>query len=188
MSKKRLLKKAGEDFMKKRYQESLDGFLAVLREDPDNKEAKLGAILCDLLSEDEEEAIALYDYYIVLKEEGAKEPEEEIMQIIHSLDEEQEEFGQIIQKDIPLLQEGISYDDFKKIVDERGSFKRAFEDIMFSTKVVITQKSDFFDFIDNLIKSGYTDMVYSYLEDASKLYPADEKIQEFIERLHSEKA
>jgi len=53
---------------------------------------------------------------------------------------------------------------------------------------VITQKNDFFDFIDNLIKSGFIDMVYSYLEDASKLYPADKRLQEFVERLHSGKA
>ncbi len=188
MRKKRVLKKAGEDFMKKRYQKSLDGFLAVLREDPQNKEAKLGAILCDLLSEDEEEAIALYDYYIVLKEEGVKEPEEEIMQIIRSLDEEQEEFERVVQQEMPILQEGISYEDFKKVIEERGGFKQAFEDVMFSTKVVITQKNDFFDFIDNLIKSGFIDMVYSYLEDASKLYPADKRLQEFVERLHSGKA
>ncbi len=188
MDKKRLLEKASDNFLKKRYQDSLDAFLAVLREDPENKEAKLGAIICDLLSEDEEEATALFDYYLVLKEEGAQEPEEEILQIIESLDKEQEQLGEILEPESPLLNEGISYADFKVFVRQRGGFKRAFEDIMYSTKVIITQKKDFFDFLDNLIKHGFTDMVYSYLEDASKLYPTDKRIQEFINRLNSEKA
>ena len=175
--------------MKREYQEALDIFLSVLRQEPQNEEALMGTMLCDLLEEDEEEAIALYDFYLVLKEEGEKEPERRVMEMVRQLDEADENMMRLEEelRIQPLLNEGISYEDFKAIVAGRGSFKRAFEDIMFSTKVVITKKSDFFDFIENLIEHGFTEMVYSYLEDASKLYPTDKKLQYFFDRL-SDKA
>ena len=189
MDRQELLQKAGEHFMKHEYQEALDIFLHVLRHEPENKEALMGAMLCDLLEEDEEEAIALYDFYLVLKEEGEKEPEERVMDMVRQLDEADESIMKLEEemRIQPLLNEGISYEDFKEIVQSRGSFKRAFEDIMFSTKVIITKKSDFFDFLENLIEHGFTEMVYSYLEDATKLYPADKKLQYFFDRL-SDKA
>ncbi len=187
MDKERLLKSAGEHFMKREFQEALDLFLQVLRDDPYNQEAKLGAMLCDLLQEDEEEAVALYDFYLVLKEEGEKEPEQKVMDMIRQMDEMDESMLKL-QEELtiqPYLSEGISYEEFKEIIKKRGSFKRAFEDIMFSTKVIITKKSDFFDFLENLIENGFTDIVYSYIEDATKLYPTDKRLQYFLDRLSS---
>ncbi|MRI58744.1 MAG: hypothetical protein C6H99_04450 [Epsilonproteobacteria bacterium] len=189
MDKQALLRKAGEHFMKREYQEALDIFLHILRQEPQNKEALMGAMLCDLLEEDEEEAVALYDFYLVLKEEGEKDPEAKVMEMVRQMDEADENMMRLEEelRIQPLLSEGISYEDFKEIVTSRGSFKRAFEDIMFSTKVIITKKSDFFDFIENLIEHGFIDMVYSYLEDATKLYPTDKRLQYFFDRL-SDKA
>ena len=184
-----LLKKASEHFMKREYQEALDTYLLVLQHNPTQKEALLGTMLCDMLQEDEEEAVALFEYYIVLKEEKTQNPEDVIIAMIKELDRDQEEIAKLfdMEKENILGIEGISYSDFMKIVHDRGSFREAFEDIMFSTKVIITKKSDFFDFLDRLIKNGFTDMVYSYLEDASKLYPTDKKLQEFVEKLENEK-
>ena len=48
--------------------------------------------------------------------------------------------------------DAIKYEDFKKLIESRGSFRIAFEDIMFSTKVAIENKEDFFDFVDKLIE------------------------------------
>ena len=188
MDKEKLLQAAFESFMQKDFHSASSYFEKMLRIDPNDKRAQLGVILCDLAKEDEEEASALFDFYIILKEEKEREPEERVIQMVQSLDNAQESLNDLLGGNENIfLQEGISYKDFKTIVDQRGGFKRAFEDIMYSTKVIITQKSDFFDFIENLIEHGFTDMVYSYLEDASKLYPADEKLQEFVEKLHSEK-
>ena len=188
MDKEKLLQVAFESFMQKDFSLALSYFKKILQMDPDDKRAKLGVILCDFAQEDEEEALALFDLYIILKEEKEKEPEERVMQMVYTLDSAQNSLHELLgNNENLLLQEGISYKDFKTIVKHRGSFKRAFEDIMYSTKVIITQKSDFFDFIENLIEHGFTEMVYSYLEDASKLYPTDEKLQKFIEKLHSEK-
>ncbi len=187
MSIRKMLDEAGRLFMERRYQEALDLFLAILRKDPENLEAQMGAMLCDLVSEDEEEAAALYDFFLVLKDEGEPEPYKRIIAMIQTLDGAQNSLSELEIETPSVVPEGISYSDFKEIVKERGSFKRAFEDIMFSTKVVITKKSDFFDFIHQLIESGYTDMVYSYIEDATKLYPADKRLGELLDRLQSTK-
>ena len=37
---------------------------------------------------------------------------------------------------------GIKYSDFLELINSRGSFKEAFEDIMFSTKVIISNKTE----------------------------------------------
>lgn len=187
MNIRAMLDEAGRLFMQRRYQEALEHYLSILRHDPANLEAKMGAMLCDFASEEEEEALALYDLFLVLKEEGEPEPYQRIIGMIQTFDVAHNSLQQLQWEQTSLATEGISYADFKRIVKERGSFKRAFEDIMFSTKVIITKKSDFFDFIDNLIESGFTDMVYSYIEDATKLYPTDKRISELLDRLQSTK-
>ncbi len=189
MDKRELLHLAAEQFMKRDFLASFQSYKKVLEIEPSNSEAHLGVILCDLANEDEEEALTLFDYYIILKEEGEVNPEKIVLDMLASLDEAQEALAKSMESEtISGAIEGISYEDFKEIVHSRGGFKRAFEDIMFSTKVIITQKSDFFDFIENLIEHGFTDIVYSYLEDASKLYPTDKRLQEFFDKLHGDKA
>ena len=178
-----LMEEATQLFLEKKFQRALDTFLQILRHDPEYLPARMGVMLCDLLEEDEEEAIALFDFYLVLKNEHEPSPEARIIDMIHSLDDTQESIAQLLEQESSTALEGIAYKDFKKIVQERGSFKRAFEDIMFSTKVIITKKSDFFDFLRNLLESGFEDIAYSYLEDASKLYPADKQLEEFMQKL-----
>ncbi len=183
MDKKLLLKEAGELFMKKEYKKALERYIKVLQNDPTNQEAQLGTILCDLVQEDEEEASALFDFYIILKEENEPHPEEKVIEMVKDLDKTYEQIEEAFSDFANLFYEGISYNDFKLVMESRGGFKRAFEDIMFSTKVVITKKSDFFDFIELLLENGFYDMVYSYLEDAIRLYPSDRKVQEFAKKL-----
>ena len=60
--------------------------------------------------------------------------------------------------------EAINYSDFNKTVEQRGSFKLAFEDIMFSTKVAIDNREDFYDFVTKLIDNGFDKTAYIYLD------------------------
>jgi hypothetical protein len=68
-------------------------------------------------------------------------------------------------------------------VIEENDFKRIFENIMFSTKVIITEKEDFVDFLDNLITNGYSEMAMSYLEGALGVYPNDTQLRNLLRRL-----
>ncbi len=188
MNNIQILNSAFEAFLKREFSKAEEDYRLLLLKQPHSKEARLGIVLCDLAKEDEEEAVALFDYYIVLKEEKEPYAEEIVMEIIEtndSLENSLEELAAPFKEQI--FSEGISYSDFKEIIKKRGSFKEAYEDIMFSTKVIITEKDELFDFIDNLISNGFKEQVYSYIEDASRLYPLDSQLRELFEKLDSKK-
>jgi len=186
MNKVQLLKRASDSFMKRDFIKALECYQLLLLKQPQSKEAQLGIVLCDLAGEDEEEAVALYDYYIVLKEEREPNAEDIVMEIIETNDSLQ---GALEELTTPfaeqIFSEGISYSDFKEIIKKRGSFKEAYEDIMFSTKVIITEKEELFDFIENLISNGFKEQVYTYIEDATRLYPLDTGLRKIFDKLES---
>jgi hypothetical protein len=72
--------------------------------------------------------------------------------------------------------DGIRYSDFLKLVESRGSFKKTFEDIMFSTKVVITDKDEFIDFVTKLSNEGFDEMALGYLDATTHLFGNDQDV------------
>jgi len=184
MDRKELLQQAAEAFLQREFQKAFALYSSVLRDDPDHRGARLGVILCDLVEESEEEATALFEYYLALQSEGIEESEEIVLEMVERFDLLEEELQEMMAQPLDRAHlEGISYEDFKRFVTARGGFKQAYEDIMFSTKVIITKKEDLFDFIHQLIDHGYKEQVYSYIEDASRLYPADRKLKEIFKKL-----
>ena len=99
---------------------------------------------------------------------------EEILKILESRDEESEYFEE---------QDAISYEDFKRAVYKDGSFKKVFENIMFSTKVMISNKDDFLEFLGNLIKNDFIDMSINYLESAAVMFGGDERIDQLFKEI-----
>ncbi len=69
------------------------------------------------------------------------------------------------------------------LIEARGSFKEAFEDIMFSTKVIISRKEDFVDFLAKLIENGFVEISLNYLESAVTLFPNDEQLLTLIKKV-----
>ena len=78
---------------------------------------------------------------------------------------------------------GIKYEDFMSLIQSRGSFKEAFEDIMFSTKVIISRKEDFVDFLSKLMENGFVEISLNYLESAVTLFPNDEQLLTLIKKV-----
>jgi len=178
------LQAANDDFTKQEYEKALMAYALVLKADPDNKEAYNGAILAEMAMSGEEAASALFDYYAVLRKEDNEEADDIMNDIIESMDGTMESLSGLI-KD-PVFEkleseDGILYDDFKLLVDESQDFKLTFENIMFSTRVIITAKDDFIDFLDKLLHNGFKEMGLSYLETALKTYPNDERLSEILE-------
>ena len=171
-----------ESFYKKDYSLALFYFSLALQEDPESEDARLGAILTDMASEKETEAEALFEYYLLSKENG-KENIEDIINLVGSSAESI--YGLIEKKELQYAideENGIEYEDFKKLIKQRGSFKKAFEDIMFSTKVLISKKEDFVDFLEKLIDNGFTEMSLNYLESAINIFPNDKKLLNLVDR------
>jgi len=189
MSTIKLFKKAESEFTAKNYKKALIEYSLILQKEPDNKDAKAGVFLCDLGMDNSEEAQALFEYYYAIKEES-KDALEVIETLIESLETTQVKLQQIFAE--PLSEEldysdGIRYEDFIKLVEDRGSFKKAFEDIMFSTKVVITDKDEFIDFVTNLAKEGFDEMALNYLDATSSLFGNDQDILELYNVLKGKK-
>ena len=180
------LERAENLFYSGEYDEAMRIYAILLRDDPKLQEARIGAILSDIAFENDDEAQALFEYYQVLKHEGNENAEQVIEEMIGSLDDALEKISDLLEGAFGIGEEpmnGINYEDFKQLVELRGSFRRAFEDIMFSTRVVISEKDELLDFIQQLVENGFNEMAMRYIEGAALAYPGEEKIQDLIEKL-----
>jgi hypothetical protein len=173
-----LLKRAEHEFLQGDYDKALRSYGLILRDYPTLDEAKIGVYLSDLGIESEEEAQALFDYYQMIKSE--KENAVDIIDgLIENLDSSKHKLQELLVE--PLEEQieygdGIRYSDFQELVKNRGSFKETFEDIMFSTKVVITNKDEFIDFVTQLANEGFDEMALGYLDASANLFGNDQDI------------
>jgi len=186
ISKFKTLTQAKDSFTQADYKNALEKFAYVLENFPNSKEAYNGVILSEMAMSGEGGAEALFDYYEILKEEDEEAADSIMGDILQNMDGTLERLGEIFAE--PLrerieLEDGILYKDFKSIIKNGESFKDTFENIMFSTKVIITEKEDFIDFLDNLIDHGYKDMALSYLENALSVYPSDLLLRKLLKKL-----
>lgn len=186
ISKYKILTQAKDSFSQAEYKIAMEKFATVLQKYPNSKEAYNGVILSEMAMSGEGGAEALFDYYEILREEDQEQADAIISEILQNMDGTLDKLSEVLSEPIREkieLEDGILYDDFKNIVASSGSFRDTFENIMFSTKVIITQKEDFIDFLDNLIQYGYSEMALSYLENALGAYPNDGQLRDLLERL-----
>ena len=173
-----LLQRAEGEFLKGDYQKSLTSYGLILKDYPTLDEAKIGVYLSDLGIESEEEAQALFDYYQVIKSE--KDNAVDIIDgLIDSLDTSKQYIHELLLNPVQEQVEygdGIRYSDFLLLIESRGSFRKAFEDIMFSTKVVITEKDEFIDFVTQLANEGFDEMALNYLDATTSLFGDDQDV------------
>jgi hypothetical protein len=173
-----LLKRAEDEFLQGNYVKALRSYGLILKDYPTLDEARIGVYLSDLGIESEEEAQALFDYYQMIKSE--KENAVDIIDgLIENLDSSKHKLQELLVEPIEEQIEygdGIRYSDFQELVKNRGSFKETFEDIMFSTKVVITNKDEFIDFVTQLANEGFDEMALGYLDASASLFGNDQDI------------
>lgn len=190
ISKHKTLSKAKESFSKSNYKDALEKFAQVLQNFPNSKEAYNGVILSEMAMSGEGGAEALFDYYEVLKEEDKESADIIIDEILQNLDGALEKISEVLAEPIAnklIYEDGILYNDFKAIIESGNDFRETFENIMFSTKVIITQKEDFIDFLDSLIEHNFSEMALSYLENALNVYPNDMQLIKLLEKLSLQK-
>jgi len=131
-------------------------------------------------------AEALFDYYEILKEDDKEQADTIMSDILQNLDGSLEKLSEVFSEPIRdrlEFEDGILYQDFKDIIDSGESFKETFENIMFSTRVIITKKEDFVDFLDNLIEHDFEEMALTYIENALSVYPSDELLRKLLKKL-----
>lgn len=180
------LKQANELFLAGQYSEALRDYSLVLKDFPDSKEAYNGAILSDMAMSGESAGEALFDYYTILRSEDIETADTVISEILQTMDGTLDQLAGLFQETMKQrldYEDGIMYTEFKELVENDSDFNRIFENIMFSTRVIITEKEDFVDFLDNLIDHGYQEMALSYLESALGVYPNDRQLRNLLRRL-----
>ena len=186
INKYKTLAKANESFSKAEYEQALRNYALVLKDYPNTKEAHNGAILSEMAMSGEEGAEALFDYYIVLQEENQEDADTIISEILKSMDGTLDQLSALFAEPMKQkleFEDGIMYSEFKQLVEEEGDFKRIFENIMFSTRVIITEKEDFIDFLKNLVEHNFSEMALAYLESALAIYPNNEDLRALVKKL-----
>jgi tetratricopeptide (TPR) repeat protein len=181
-----ILEEAHGYFADKEYDIALFLYSQVLSIEPKNMEYKIYPILCDIGSENSDKAQALFEYFSIQKELNQEKAIEFVKDAISAYDGNNELMMKIF-KDFSIQTieslDAIDYEDFLNLVNSRGSFREAYEDIMFSTKVAIKSKKDLIDFIEQLIDNDFNTTAYSYLDNFQKLFAFDDDISKLYEKL-----
>jgi len=186
ISKYQILTQANDSFSKADYRIALEKFAHVLQNYPNSKEAYNGVILSEMAMSGESGAEALFDYYEILKEDDKEQADIIMSEILQNMDGSLEKLSEVFADPMRArleFEDGILYSDFKKLLDEGGEFKETFENIMFSTRVIITQKDDFVDFLERLIEHDFAEMALTYLENALSVYPSDRMLRKLLKKL-----
>jgi tetratricopeptide (TPR) repeat protein len=186
ISKYKILSQAKDSFSQANYKTALEKFAMVLQSFPNSKEAYNCVILSEMAMSGEGGAEALFDYYEILKDEDKESADKIMSDILENIDGNLEKLSEVFAKplrDRAELEDGILYKDFKNVIDNGENFKETFENIMFSTRVIITKKEDFVDFVENLIEHNFTEMALTYLENALGVYPSDMSLRKLLKKL-----
>ncbi len=186
----KLLNEANSFFVQKKFEKALFLYSQLSSNFPNNKEYEIYALFCDLATEDEQKAMSLYDYFSIIKEENLENAIKYVEDVINAYDGDVDKMMDILKElstsTVEAL-DAIRYEDFKKLIDSRGSFRIAFEDIMFSTKVAIEDKDDFFDFVTKLIDNDFNNTAYNYLDGFNEYFSYDKEIEELYKKLEEKK-
>ncbi len=188
VNKSKLLDKANSYFVNQNYNEALFIYSQLCSNFPNNKEYHIYPLLCDIATEDSDKGQSLFDYFLIEKDNDLEYAIKYVNDIISAHDGDSDKLIKIM-KDISIQTqeslEAINYDDFNQLVDSRGSFRTAYEDIMFSTKVAISSKEQFFDFVKKLIDNDFDSTAYKYLDGYNQFFTYDSKIDDFYKRLEN---
>ncbi len=188
VSRHTLLTRAEEQFTSGKYEYALRTYGQLLMDYPTELDAEVGIYLCDIALESAEEAQALFDYYQIIKNEQDNAGEV-MVNLLTTLDVSQGQVAEILNthEDKAEYKDGIGYEDFLKFINERGSFKRAFEDIMFSTRVILKNKGEYLLFIELLIEKGQIELATQFLDSLSNNFANDQKVYALYHQLKAYK-
>ncbi len=183
-----LLNRAEEQFTSGKYESALSTYGLLLKEYPTDSDAQIGVVLCDIGMESTEEAQALYDYYQIIKKE--QENANEVMaNLLSTLDTTKEQINELLSSNTESIEykDGISYQDFINFIDKRGDFKQAFEDVMFSTRVMLKNKEEYILFINTLLNRGQYELALQFLDGSGSSFGQDQEIYALYKKLKKEK-
>ena len=179
-----LLTRAEEQFTSGKYENALRTYGLLLKEYPSDSDAQIGVFLCDIGLESTDEAQALFDYYQIIKSEQ-DDAQEVMVDILTTLDISQGKVAELLNETVDKAEykDGIGYQDFLKFIENRGDFKRAFEDVMFSTRVILKNKNEYVLFITELIEKNQIELATQFLDSLSNSFANDQEIYSLYHKI-----
>lgn len=129
--------------------------------------------LCEFASNAPDECYLLFEFY--MKNCKVRRINQEFEKIL-ALSENQRALHQGVES------EALSYLDFLES-EKKVGFKQSFENVIFATKLIISNKNDFLDFLEKLLDNGYKETTLNYLESVSEHFVGDEKFLKLQEKL-----
>lgn len=185
----RLLGRADGAFMRGAYEEAMTYLSLATKADPLDERVSIGLLLCSLGMDSAEEAQAVYEFYQVASAVDSTHAASMARTLIDSI-ENYEVYGSAAElaerfRERTESAYAISYDEFRQLVDENDDFKSTFEKVIYSTRVVISDKGEFFSFIEELIDNGYIDMALAYIDSANSVFPSDLRLRELLDKIAS---
>ena len=183
-----LLTRAEEQFTSGKYENALRTYGLLLKEYPSDSDAQIGVYLCDIGLESADEAQALFDYYQIIKSEQ-DDAQEVMVDILTTLDISQGKVAELLNETVDKAEykDGIGYQDFLKFIENRGDFKRAFEDVMFSTRVILKNKNEYVLFITELIEKNQIELATQFLDSLSNSFSNDQEIYALYHKIKEQK-
>jgi len=159
-------------------------FSLVYRDDPANLDAKVGILLTSLPENLENEIVSLYEFYNIMKAFDKKSIYEMIESLCDSFENSVIDLFENIYNTHAYVDEfGISYKDLKDILKNEKDKKKVLQAVFFSTRLLIDNKEDFFEFVDLLVEYGYKELAIGYIDYATNFFPNDEKLNQLAQKL-----
>lgn len=189
-NEKRLLntlkKRAESAFLRGNYEESLKQYSNAMVLHQSDTESHVGLLLADLAADYETESKALYDYYQILKRENRAGADKILLNLVESFDGNLSKMAAMTQIINALnidRNDGILYSDFKKHLEQSNNFKEACEDMIFSTRIILTSREEFIEFLEILVEHGFAQMALVYLDEVYDKMSLDSKIGEIYSKI-----
>ncbi|MDO7253746.1 histidine kinase [Helicobacter cappadocius] len=186
--KRTLIKKGFKAFVNQEYKIALRFFSDALFLDKDDLSARIGLLLSDMAMDFPREAYGFYELYETMTNTQPRvaraKIQHQILELINSFDANLDKMSTVISNEDNAEAEnidGILYPDFKKICQNKN-FKEVFENLIFSTKIVFTNKNDFYDFLDLLVENNFYEMSISYIENMPGVAIYDTKIRKILQK------
>lgn len=185
--KKRLINKGFKALAARDFTLAAHYFNLALALDSSDKRACIGVLIADIAQDFPKKAEIFTELYQILLASAPRAQHNAIhtqmLEILRDFDTSLDHISHAAQAEDSLESEqlnGIAYKDFTTLCQVKG-FKEVFENLIFSTKIIFTERDDFYQFLKDLIHYGFKQIALTYIEDMPQI-AYNSEIQEILKQ------
>lgn len=187
LHKRKLITKGFKALSAREFDKAAHYFGEALGLDSSDKQARIGVLIADIAQDFPKKAELFTELYQILLASSPRSQRESVqsqmLDILREFDESLGYISQLAEKEESLESEqlnGIAYRDFAALCEQQG-FKEVFENLIFSSKIIFTQRGDFYQFLKDLIQHGFKHIALAYIEDMPQI-AYNSELQEILQK------